>query len=61
MTSSTSRAVAPASLTAVSSTRLADGRELLYFDDDTSPQRRRSEDSRELPRGAPQANSATTR
>ena len=53
MTSSTSREDAPASLTAVSSTRLADGRELLYFDDGARAQQRRTEDSRALPERGP--------
>jgi UDPglucose--hexose-1-phosphate uridylyltransferase len=53
MTGSTSRSDATASLTEVSSTRLADGRELLYFDDGISPPPRRPEDTRDLPGRGP--------
>jgi UDPglucose--hexose-1-phosphate uridylyltransferase len=53
MTSIISRSDAPASVSAVTSTRLADGRELLYFDDTDRPRPRPSWDRRELPARGP--------
>ncbi len=53
MTSIINRSDAPASVSAVTGTRLADGRELLYFDDTAHPRRRPSTDRRELPERGP--------
>ena len=53
MTSIISRSDAPASVSAVTSTRLADGRELLYFDDTSHPLQRPSRDRRDLPERGP--------
>ncbi len=53
MTSIISRSDAPASVSAVTSTRLSDGRELLYFDDTDRPRPRPSKDRRELPERGP--------
>ena len=53
MTSIISRVDAPASVSAVTSTRLADGRELLFFDDTAHPLQRPSRDRRDLPERGP--------